>query len=219
MTLTKFFLDLRRPDDYLGMNVHSGAFMKQLDKRDHILRAARDFIADHGFHGAPMAKIADRAGVGAGTIYRYFENKDDLIVELYRDLEVRMSPSLLDGYPHGETVKNRFLHICGGVLRYFIDNPADFRFLKQFHNSPYGMQIRQGWLIGEQQGDRLLRELFEEGVSLGAMKALPLPILFALAFSPLLAIARDHILGLQRLTDELFTGSIEACWNSIERND
>ncbi|HQM90514.1 MAG TPA: helix-turn-helix domain-containing protein, partial [Syntrophales bacterium] len=53
--------------------------MKNSDKRDEILRAALELIAEHGFHGAPMAMVAERAGVGAGTIYRYFEGKDALI--------------------------------------------------------------------------------------------------------------------------------------------
>ena len=57
--------------------------MAKTDKREDILRAALELIAEHGFHGAPMAMIAERAGVGAGTIYRYFENKDVLIAELY----------------------------------------------------------------------------------------------------------------------------------------
>lgn len=48
-----------------------------MDKRDEIIRAAKELIAEHGFHGAPMARVAEEAGVAAGTIYRYFESKDD----------------------------------------------------------------------------------------------------------------------------------------------
>ncbi|HLA27163.1 MAG TPA: helix-turn-helix domain-containing protein [Syntrophales bacterium] len=44
--------------------------MKDLDKRGEIIQAALELIAEQGFHGAPMALIADKAGVGAGTIYR-----------------------------------------------------------------------------------------------------------------------------------------------------
>ena len=58
--------------------------MSSNDKREEIVRAALELIAENGFHGAPMAMIAERARVGAGTIYRYFENKDLLIAGLYR---------------------------------------------------------------------------------------------------------------------------------------
>ena len=41
--------------------------MSKPDKRDEVVRAALELIAELGFHGAPMAMIAERAGVGAGT--------------------------------------------------------------------------------------------------------------------------------------------------------
>ncbi len=40
--------------------------MTKPDKRHEIMRAALDLFAEQGFHGAPMALIAERAGVGAG---------------------------------------------------------------------------------------------------------------------------------------------------------
>ena len=53
--------------------------MEKSDKRCAIIRATLDLVAEQGFHGAPMAAVAERAGVAAGTIYRYFESKDLLI--------------------------------------------------------------------------------------------------------------------------------------------
>ncbi|MBQ4491867.1 MAG: helix-turn-helix transcriptional regulator, partial [Deltaproteobacteria bacterium] len=49
------------------------------DRRTSILEAALGLIAERGFHGTPAALIAERAGVGVGTIYRYFRDKDELI--------------------------------------------------------------------------------------------------------------------------------------------
>src|SRR5450631_4352987 len=117
--------------------------MAKLDKREEIFRASLELIAEHGFHGAPMAMIADRASVGAGTIYRYFENKDVLITELYRELEERIYPVIQEGYAPEKPIRERFIHLGTALLRYFIVNPLDFRFLEQFHNSPYGVACRR----------------------------------------------------------------------------
>ncbi|MDD5286216.1 MAG: TetR/AcrR family transcriptional regulator [Desulfuromonadaceae bacterium] len=187
------------------------------DKREEIVRAALELIAENGFHGAPMAMIADKAGVGAGTIYRYFENKDVLIVELYKDLEERMYPVILDGYAPDEPTRERFLHLGTALLRYFIENPLDFRYLEQFHNSPYGVEHRRDKILGKKEGINVFCELFEDGISQQMMKDLPLVILFALAFGPLLSVARDHILGFVILDDLLITRTIEACWDGIKR--
>lgn len=191
--------------------------MAKLEKRDEIVRAALELIAEHGFHGAPMAMIADKAGVGAGTIYRYFENKDVLIAELYRDLEERIFPAIQDGYSLEKPIRERFLHLGTALLRYFIENPLDFRYLEQFHNSPYGVEYRRDKLLGEKEGCDVFRELFEEGISQHVIKDFPLVILFALSFGPLLAVARDHILGFVTLDQALIAWTIEACWDGIKR--
>ncbi len=191
--------------------------MSKPEKRDEIVRAALEIIAEHGFHGAPMALIADRAGVGAGTIYRYFENKDVLITELYRDLEERIYPVITEGYAEVKAFRERFLHLGTALLKYFINNPLDFRYLEQFHNSPYGVAFRRDRLLGEKEGCDVYRELFDQGIAHQVLKDVPLAILFALAFGPLLSVARDHILGFIALDDALIARTIEACWDGVRR--
>ena len=191
--------------------------MTKPNKRDDIVRSALELIAEHGFHGAPMAMVAERAGVGAGTIYRYFENKEVLITDLYRELEERIYPVIQEGYEPGKPIRERFLHLSTALLQYFIANPLDFRFIEQFHNSPYGVACRRDKLLGTQEGCDFFRELFEEGISLQVMKDLPLVILFALAFGPILAVVRDHILGFISMDDALISLTIEACWDGIRR--
>ena len=85
--------------------------MSKSDKREEIVRAALELIAEHGFHGAPMAMIAERAGVGAGTIYRYFENKDVLIREIYACLEGQVLSAIKAHYPENRPLHERFLHM------------------------------------------------------------------------------------------------------------
>ena len=93
--------------------------MKNSDKRDEILRAALELIAEHGFHGAPMAMVAERAGVGAGTIYRYFEGKDALIAEIFAELEKKLVEYLLPGYSLDRPLRERFIYLSSMIIRYF----------------------------------------------------------------------------------------------------
>jgi AcrR family transcriptional regulator len=162
-----------------------------------------------------MAMIAERANVGAGTIYRYFRNKDVLITELYRELEGRLYPVIQEGYSTEMPVRERFIHLCTALVKYFITNPLDFRFLEQFLNSPYGVAFRRDKLLGERCD--VFRELFEDGISQQAMKGLPLVILYALSFGPILAVARDQILGFVEIDDLMIRQIIEACWDGVKR--
>jgi AcrR family transcriptional regulator len=52
--------------------------------RERLLLAAQELIEEGGYATASVAAIAERAGVAAGTLYRHFESKEDLFVEVFR---------------------------------------------------------------------------------------------------------------------------------------
>lgn len=191
-----------------------------IDKRTAILKAAMELIAENGFHGAPTAMIASRAGVGTGTIYRYFADKDMLIKEVHQDVEARLHPALMEEYPADQSVRRRLEHYYTGLLRFFIDNPMEFKFLGQFYDSPYGVALRRDKIFAEtSSNDRCetMKTLFEQGLTEGIIKDLPLVILFALFFGTLISVARDHILGFIDLDEQLIRRTAEACWDALKR--
>jgi AcrR family transcriptional regulator len=55
-------------------------------RRSAILAAARSAAADGGMAAVQIAPVAVRANVAAGTVYRYFPSKADLISELIADV-------------------------------------------------------------------------------------------------------------------------------------
>src|SRR6201999_4338728 len=55
-------------------------------RRSAILAAARDAAAEAGMSAVQIAPVAIRANVAAGTVYRYFPSKADLISELIADV-------------------------------------------------------------------------------------------------------------------------------------
>lgn len=191
--------------------------MKTSDKRSDIMQAALELIAERGFHDSPMAEIADKAGVAAGTIYRYFENKDVLISELHRELEELILASMREGFPSGRSLRERFLYLNRKLLRYFIDHPLHFRYMEQYFNSPFGITMHRDKLLGKSGNPDLLREIFEEGISQKILKDFPVVVLFSLAFGPMIILMRDHILGFITLEDSLIRQITEACWDGIKR--
>jgi AcrR family transcriptional regulator len=191
--------------------------MKTSDKRADVLQAALELIAERGFHGAPMAEIAAKAGVAAGTIYRYFENKDLLITELHRELEERISAKLREGYPVERPLRERFLYLIQELLRYFIKKPLEFRYMEQYFNSPYGVSMHRDRLLGKSGKQDMVMEIFKEGSSQQILKDFPVVVLFSLAFGPLISLIRDHTLGFVNLDEPLLKRITEACWDAIKR--
>lgn len=50
-----------------------------------IIDAAVKVIAENGFHGSQVSKIAKAAGVADGTIYLYFKNKEDILTTMFKE--------------------------------------------------------------------------------------------------------------------------------------
>jgi AcrR family transcriptional regulator len=191
--------------------------MKKSDKRGDIVQAAFELIAAKGFHGAPMSEIAEKAGVAAGTIYRYFSSKDDLIAAIYQALEETMRATIVEESSDGRPVRERFLALQRASIKYFVANPLHFRFMEQFYNSPYGDTMRRDNLLGKPGKHNLLIDIFSEGIAKQILKDFPLPIVFSLATGPLMFLMRDHIFGFITLDDALVERTTEACWDAIRR--
>jgi AcrR family transcriptional regulator len=166
-----------------------------------------------------MAMVAERAGVGAGTIYRYFASKDVLIAEIFNELEKKVVEYLLQGYSLDRPLRDRFIYLSTMIIRYFMNNAIHFRFIEQYMNSPYGVSLRRERLLGKARDIDLFRNLLQEGVDRQALKDLPLTLHFALAFGPILSLLRDHILGFMTLDDALIRKAAEACWDGVRRQD
>ncbi len=56
---------------------------RENDKYQRILEAAIKVFAEQGFFQSTIAQIAKEAGVADGTIYLYFKNKDDILVQFF----------------------------------------------------------------------------------------------------------------------------------------
>lgn len=73
---------------------------------DRLLAVARDAFAEHGYHTS-LDDIAKRAGVGSGTLYRHFPNREALLETVYRDDVVALATradALAQTLPPGEAL-------------------------------------------------------------------------------------------------------------------
>lgn len=85
---------------------------------DKLISAAREVFAESGATGS-LDEIAKRAGVGAGTLYRHFPTRDDLIDALMRDWTARVvadsEEAVAAGLPARETLTKWFEDFIGHI--------------------------------------------------------------------------------------------------------
>lgn len=67
------------------------------EKRKALMEAAVDLFSTQGFHATPTQQISERAGVSAGTLFRYFRTKEELIDSLYTSIHRALSDAVDEG--------------------------------------------------------------------------------------------------------------------------
>ena len=107
------------------------------DKREAILEAALELFVERGFFGTAVPEIADRAGVGAGTIYRYFESKEALVNAIYRQQKLHFANVVLDGFPAQAATREQFRMLWMRMSKFAIENTPAFIFLELHHHARY----------------------------------------------------------------------------------
>jgi AcrR family transcriptional regulator len=208
-----------------GMNVRSGTQRPKAkrgrgrplvdDKRRIILDAALRVFAERGYHGTAVPEVAEAAGVGTGTLYRYFASKEALVNELYRDAKQRLKSALLDGIPTAElgkpvTAERWFSELWRRLGAFAHAEPDAFRFLEmQDHVAYLDAQSRQVelavlaplWLAGKRLRDRA------SGASVD--------VLIALLWGAFVGLVKASRLGYLQLDDTKLEQAGAACWRMI----
>ena len=189
-------------------------------KQKAILSAALELFAEHGFHNAPMAQLADSAHVGVGTIYRYFKDKNDLIQELFIDVEAALQQAITEGADPTLAIQVRFKHLITNLLHYLYAHPSVFKFLEQYYHSPFGLEKKREKLLSEKtaKSSNSFAQLLAEG-SAKTIKPLPIPVLHALAIGPVLFLLRDANAGLVEMDEAVIQLVTDGCWDAIKMAD
>jgi AcrR family transcriptional regulator len=102
-----------------------------LDTRRRLLDAAERVFGEVGYHDASIVKVADAAGVAAGTFYLYFDSKKAIFDELVRDLNRRVRHAMKEGSSQGATRLESELLGFEAYFRFTSEHPALYRIIRQ----------------------------------------------------------------------------------------
>jgi AcrR family transcriptional regulator len=189
--------------------------MRTIDqsKKAAVCKSAVRLINQLGFDGVSMAKIAKEAGVSPATIYIYFENKEDMLKQVYLELKQAMVAFILKDFQPSQDYKAMFQHLFYQHWFYFYQHPDAFAFIEQFANSPLltGACTEAGLRFYQPIMDIIL-----QAQSAGAVKKLSQPIFNALVFAPLLQLAKLHASGRQNVQPQELEQVFEIIWTGLK---
>lgn len=160
---------------------------KDDEKARCIKEAVIKLILQEGFHGTSISKIAKMAGVSPATVYIYFDNKENMLRDIYREYSEEIFAYLLD-----DAIRNMDGHqviefLVRGHYNYILDHKEAFNYVEQFSNCPAlavgcsGKKVfgKINSLLDEMKKNRIVKDYSNE-------------ILAAMIFSPIKPIAADE---------------------------
>ncbi|WP_413737566.1 TetR/AcrR family transcriptional regulator [Sodalis sp. RH21] len=132
------------------------------EKRVAILNAAVDAVAEMGL-SAPTAKIAKNAGIGDGTLFVYFANKEELFNQLYLYIKADLRAAVKVGA--GADVKDQIQQFWHHYIDWGIKFPRKYqatRYLNAWGKLADETR-RTAWALFP-EFEQLVDRGFEEGV-------------------------------------------------------
>jgi AcrR family transcriptional regulator len=140
-------------------------------KRLAILEQAIRTFAEFGFRGTDVQVIADGAGVGKGTVYRYFHSKEDLFWAATMEVMQRLERFLFQAMEGVEGPSQKIRASALAYARFFEANPACLEMFIQeraeFRGS--GPESHRQY---HQQVIRRFEAIFQAGIDSGELRPL-----------------------------------------------
>jgi AcrR family transcriptional regulator len=198
------------------MIIHSATFpgmpASTPDKRAAILESALTLMSERTFAGTPMPLVAERAAVGAGTIYRYFESKEALGNEVFRSCARELLQHLRSSGYAGGSLRQEFRGLWRGLWDFSQKHPAAFHFIENHHHASY--------LDPESQAlaDELLAfvgDFIVRAQRAGVVRDDPPILLIALAYGSFVGLNKAHAEGRLALDDATYERSERAVWDLL----
>ncbi|MFD0976099.1 TetR/AcrR family transcriptional regulator [Salinimicrobium gaetbulicola] len=189
------------------------AISKSQIKRDALVKATISLVNNNGFHATPMSKIAKMANVSPATIYLYFENKQDLVNQVYIEVKAEFSTYAFKDYDSEVDVETGFEKIWKNIANYKLKQVDQSLFLSQCDNTPMiDEESRQEGLKHLQP----LLELWERGKNEGVIKPLSPYLLYAFTIYPISFLVNMENRNLCSIGKGELEKAYSTAWNSIK---
>lgn len=131
--------------------------------RRRLLEAAEHVFADQGYHEASIVKITERASVGLGTFYLYFDSKKTIFEALVVDLNQRVRHSMGEAMEGAASRLEAERAGFAGFFRFTAAHPALYRVVREAEFvSPDMLRVHYGRIVeGYEQGLRQAQQADE----------------------------------------------------------
>ena len=181
---------------------------------NQIFDATLNLTGKVGIAGLKMSSIAKEAQIAIGTLYIYFESKEELLNALYYKLQKESAPALINEVSH-LPIDIQLYKMWKIALERLVANNLRIIFLEQFLISPYISEANKKL---DTTFRNYLKNLLDNGKKENLIKDIDSNMLISLIigfirnFSSYLVNEKDG-----RLTENSVDQSFSLCWEAIKK--
>lgn len=137
---------------------------KKGEKFNSIIDAAIEVIAQYGYYNSKVSEIARRAGLADGTIYLYFENKQDILISLFQEKMGMYMDTLQKRMDAKSNPKDKLFILIVSHFEYLAED-KNLALVSQIELRQANKEIREGIEPEIKRYYRMIQEVIEEGIS------------------------------------------------------
>ena len=190
------------------MNEHSFIFapiiMRTRDehKIGTIRKKAIEMIVNEGFDGLSMQKLAKAADVSPATIYIYFKDRDDLILQLFIEESAKMAEATLKNFDPEMSFEEGLRVQWFNRVKYCLKYPQQAHFMEQIRFSPFHdiafKNMNTSFIT-------VMSTFVHNAIKRKELVKLPIEVYWSMAFAPLYQLLKFHMSGRGMLYGGKFT--------------
>jgi len=155
-----------------------------------IRKKAIETIAKTGFEGLSMHKLAKAAGVSNNTIYIYFKNREDLLVNIYNEVNDAVTTATLKDFDPGMSLNTGVKKLWLNRYRYFTAHPSHMMLMEHFNNSTLtGKVDKTNHLLFR----KTMNAFLSNAAKNGELAKMTFTTYWSIVFAPLFQLLKFHL--------------------------
>lgn len=187
---------------------------KDENKKKTIAKAIIGLANTIGFENISMSKIAKATGLSVATLYVYYENKEDMLQNVYLDVKKQMIEACNQNIDPQAQIEEGVRKLCNNLLRYMQNDTDAFLFIEQACNSPI---VTAAMIEQLEQYNQNIFTIFQRGVQEGLLKQASPGLLISFCYYPIQQIFKEWQKEKSMLPDVDFDLVFQMCLDAIKR--
>ena len=188
--------------------------MRKRDTEKEILvkQKAIETLGKYGLEGFSMNKLAKVCNISVATLYIYFKDKDDLIMNIAIEEGTKGAEAMLRDFDPESSFEDGLRTQWRNRYHHTMSNPAVALFFDQLRSSSYHEQF-MGQVMSKFK--QQVSTFMQNAINRGELNLMPVEVFWSVAYAPLYSLIRFHQEG-RSITGKPFEMTEDLLWATFK---